>query len=64
MKRRTCGYVYEQHEYRTDCGCTFLFRPVGSCDKCGRKPYDKELDRVKSSRLSNPLSDGTTRQGS
>lgn len=64
MKRRMCGYVYEQHEYRTDCGSTLLFRPTASCDKCGRKPYDKELDRAKSSRLADPLSDGNTRQGS
>lgn len=56
MKRKMCGYVYENHEYRTDCGCSFLFRPVGKCDKCGRKPYDKELDHVRYTQQSSPRS--------
>lgn len=41
MKRKQCGYVYEQHEYRTDCGARFLTRPSGKCDRCGRKPMEK-----------------------
>jgi len=64
MSRKMCGYVYEQHEYRTDCGSILLFRPMASCDKCGGKPYDKELDRVKSRSLAYTVSDGNTRQGS
>lgn len=42
MSRRMCGYVYDKHEYRTDCGSRLLFRPTVKCDKCGGKPYDKE----------------------
>jgi len=54
MKRRLCGYMYENHEYRTDCGGIFLSRPVGSCDHCGRTQSGKELDRVKYSQQSSP----------
>jgi len=42
MARRMCGYLYKNHEYLTDCGSKFLFRPSVRCEKCGRKPYDKE----------------------
>lgn len=52
MARRMCGYEYKNHEYLTDCGSKLLFRPSVRCDKCGRKPYDKEKEYV----ASNPAS--------
>jgi len=61
---KTCLYNFTRGLYETECGGKSVVRPSQKCERCGRKPYDKELDRVKSSRLSNPLSDGNTRQGS
>jgi hypothetical protein len=48
MPRKECGYVYEMHEYRTDCGSKLILRPIGRCDKCGRKPIERKKDATSS----------------
>ena len=46
---KSCGYMYTQGVYTTDCGAQLIFRPIGRCDKCGRKPKERindQFDRI------------------
>lgn len=47
--RRVCEYVYRGGAYESDCGNITVFRPIGRCDKCGRKPQEerKDVDAVR-----------------
>jgi len=50
---KTCGYIYFQSMYMTECGSKLIFRPSIRCDKCGRKPVEKaEIPNVKTTRES------------
>ena len=54
--RRLCHYVYKAGGYKTDCGSVLIFRPIGKCDKCGRKPKERSHDDATSSdRTSNRI---------
>ena len=34
---KTCLYSYTRGLYETECGGKLLARPMGRCDRCGRK---------------------------
>ena len=46
--RRRCEYVYKAGGYQTDCGSYLIHRPIGKCDKCGRKPEERKQDNATS----------------
>lgn len=44
--RKRCIYQQVVGGYQTDCGEWYSTRPIGKCDKCGRKPQEKGREDV------------------